>query len=105
MYTIAKTLSSSRCIELVRIKKFVVVVFDLDNKIFVVYIVLYTSFDLGLEVHPFYKTRIASLKADKTLISVLSKYTAFVNIFSKDLVVKLLKYIRINNYTINLIED
>ena len=45
------------------------------------------------------------MKADKAFTFVLSKYTNFADIFSKDLVAKLLEYIKINNHTINLEKD
>lgn len=45
------------------------------------------------------------LKADEAFIFVLSKYTNFPNIFSKNLTTKFSKYIRINDYAIDLIKD
>lgn len=42
------------------------------------------------------------LKADETLISILSKYTDFVIIYSKNLIAEFLEYTKINNYTIDL---
>ena len=49
--------------------------------------------------------QIAYQKIDKALIKILSKYTDFVNIFLSKLAVKLFKYKRVNNYTIELIDN
>lgn len=46
-----------------------------------------------------------SLKADNAPISILFEYVNFIDIFSKDLIVKLPKYIINNNYTINLVDS
>lgn len=45
------------------------------------------------------------LKADKILISILSEYIDFADIFSKNLVVKLPEHTKINDHIIDLIED
>ena len=58
-----------------------------------------------MDVYLFYRAEIASLNADETFNSVSSKYTDFADIFSQDLVAKLLKVIGINDYTINLIVE
>ena len=44
------------------------------------------------------------MKADKAVISVLSKYTDIKNIFSKNLKVKLLEYTKINDHATDLIK-
>ena len=43
--------------------------------------------------------------ADETPTSILTKYTNFVDIFSKNLTVELLKQIKISNHAINLIKN
>lgn len=55
LYHTAKTLSTSRWVKLVRKKEFIVVAFNLDNKIFIVYIAFFTNINLGLEVYLFCK--------------------------------------------------
>lgn len=80
---------------------FSAIAFDLDNKIIVVQVVLLANLDLVFIVHPFYK---AFVKANKTHIFVSYKYTNLVNIFSKNLAVKILKYIRTNYFAINLVK-
>lgn len=42
------------------------------------------------------------MKADKALTSISSSYIDFVDVFFKNLIVKLPEYIKINNYTIKL---
>lgn len=81
---------------------FIVAALDLRHETFLVYI---TFIDQNSDIYPFYKAQIDFKKANNTFISVLSKYTYFVHIFSKCQVVKLLEYIKIHNYTINLIKD
>ena len=45
------------------------------------------------------------LKVDKALIKVFSKYINFVKVFLLKLALKLLKYIRINNHAIKLVDN
>lgn len=70
---------------------------------FLVYVVLPTSSDLGFEVYPIYRAQIVFLTVDKTFISVLFYFANFVNVFSNHLIVILLEHTRINYYTNNLI--
>ena len=56
-------------------------------------------------MYPLKKAQIAYLKVDEALIKVFNKYANFANVFSLKLVIKLLKYIRINNNTIKLVKD
>lgn len=51
------------------------------------------------------KTQIVYPKRDKVLIKVSTKYINFTNIFSSKLAIKLLKYIGINDHTIELINN
>lgn len=85
-----------------RKKEFIAKAFNLKDRAFVIYIVFISQ---NSNIHPSCKAYIASLKTGKAFNSVLSKYTNFVDIFFKNLIAKYLKYIRINNYTINLIKD
>ena len=56
-------------------------------------------------MHPLRKASMAYLKFDKAFIKIFSKYADFVDVFSPKLAPKLLKYTRINNHTIELIDD
>lgn len=103
MYTIAKALSI-RQVELVKKIKFATAALDLNNKIFVVHVAFLAKSNLGLEIYLFYRAQITFLKADIATISVSSKYANFVDVFSKNLIAKLIKLTKINNYAINLIK-
>ena len=87
---------------MIRKKKFITIALDLKNKAFIVYI---ASISRDFNIYLFFIAQIAFLKADKILTSVSSKYTNFIDIFSKNLAAKLLEYIKINKYIINLIEE
>ena len=56
-------------------------------------------------MHPLEKAQIAHLKADGGFTKVSSKYTNFVDIFSRKLFAKLPEHTEINNYAINLPND
>lgn len=83
-------------------KKFIAIVFNLDNEIFVIYITFLAS--LNLNIHPFFVIQKALLIKDKVFIAVLLKYIDFANIFSSNFVVNLLEYIVIDNYSMNLVK-
>ena len=77
---------------------------DLKYKIFVIYVAT-LNVNLSDEMYPSKKAQIAHLKLNKAPIKVFSKYTDFVNIFSSKLVVKLFKYMKINNHIIQLVDN
>ena len=56
-------------------------------------------------MHPLKKAQIAYLKADEALTKVLNKYADFIDVFLPKLVVKLPKYMKINNHAIKLVDD
>ena len=56
-------------------------------------------------MNPLKKAQIVDLKADEVFTKIFYKYANFVNIFSIKLVVKLLKYIKINNHAIELVDN
>lgn len=60
--------------ELVEKKEFVAIGFDLNDKIFIVYIVFFASSNLDIDVHLFCKAQIVLLIANKTLTSILSNF-------------------------------
>ena len=88
-------------VKLIKTKNFIAAAFDPDNEVFVVHIAFISQ---DLDIYPFQRALIAFLKIDKTVTSVLCKYTDFAYIFSKNLAAKLLKHIGINNHAINIIE-
>lgn len=83
-------------------KKFVVVILNPKDEVFVVYVAFIRP---NSNINPFYITQIALLKADKVFSSFQSKYDKFADVFSKNLVTELLKYTKINNHIMYLVED
>ena len=63
------------------------------------------SINTSDKVHLLKKAQIAHLKVDEAPTKVSSKYTEFADVFLPKLVAKLSKHTRINNYTIELIDD
>lgn len=81
---------------------FAAVTFDLDYKNFVVYITCIINLDL---VYFFSRAYISLLKAAKALTTNEFEHAYFPNIFSPVLAAKLLKHIKINDYTIEFIDS
>lgn len=101
-----KVLPTTRRVELIKKKEFVVVALDLDYEAFVVYVAtLNISFDVDDKVYSSKKAQIAHLKVDESCIKFLSKYANFTDIFLSKLARKLSKYININDYAIELVND
>lgn len=94
-YTAAKNLSTIKRVEIINRKKFALVVLDLKDKIFVIYVAFVIKW-----VYPNWKTPIAGLKIEK--VTILTKYWNFANVFFSDSVAELLEYSGINNLFINL---
>lgn len=84
---------------------FIAAVFDSNNKIFVVYITFFTSSNIEAKVHSFHKLQIVFLIATKISIVILPRYVDFANIFFLKFLKKLPKYIKIHDYSINLVDD
>ena len=60
---------------------------------------------LEADIYPSCGPQIAGLIAQKTPTKVPAKYAVFVDIFSSNLASKLPKYIEINEYTFELVDD
>lgn len=78
---------------------FATAAFDLEDKIFVVYIAAIASFRFN--VHLSCKAQIVSLKINVAFTAFLTEYTDFINISLLDQIAKLSKHTRINNYAID----
>ena len=91
-------------VKLIKKKKFAIVALNSEYKIFIVYIATF-SLNLGDKMHPLIKAQIAYLKVDKAFTKVSRKYTDFVDVFSRKLVAKLLKYMSIYNCIIKLVDN
>ena len=94
----------TRQVKLIGKKKFATVALDRKYKTFIVYVAT-LSIDSGNEIYLSKKTQIAYLKANKALTKVSSKYANFADIFLPKWAVELLKYTKINNHTIKLVDD
>lgn len=86
-------------------KKFTIATLDLEYELFLIDISFFTNSDLDLEIYFFQRTLIAFTKAHEISTSILLEYPDFINLFSKDLVVKFSEYIGINNYTIDIVKS
>ena len=95
---------TTKRVEQIGKKEFIVTIVDLEYEIFVVYIAA-LNVDLGDKMHPLKKAQIAYLKADKASIKVPNKYADFVDVFLPKLAIELLEYTRINNHAIKLVDD
>lgn len=102
---ITMTFFTIRWVEQIWKKEFALIALHPKDETFVVYITFFACFNLGLEIYSFHRAQIAFLKADKVFTSIFSKFFDCADVFSKDLVAKLWEYTRIDNYTINLVED
>ena len=100
IYIAAKALPTIKKVEIIRRKKFAIAALNVDSKIFIIHIATIVEFTIML-IYFFYKTPVALLK--RTKISI--KYSNISNFFYSDFSLKLLKQKRINNYSINLLDD
>lgn len=81
-------LPTTRKVKLHGKKKFVVAAFDLNYKVFVVYIAIFNiCLDSSAEIRPLKRAQIAYIKVDMTSIKVASKDADFADIFLLKLVV------------------
>lgn len=106
LYTITKTLFYYQLSKTSLKKKACSATFDVHNKTsFVIYVAILANSNLGPEINLFHIAQIASVKTDKISISVFLEYINLSNIFYKKLIAKILEYIKINNYRIQLLES
>lgn len=96
-YTLAKVLSTTKRVQIIGNKKFEAEALDQTKKVFVMYVIYLGA---KMSIHLAWKAQIALLVAEEVI--VLTKYQAFVDVFSKEAVVKLSKYSNINKYAIHL---
>ena len=95
-----------RKVELIKKKKFIIAIFNLNYKTFIVYITTFNiSFNSIIEVYSLKRAQIVYLKINKIFTKIFNKYANFINIFFLKLAIKFLKYMSINNYIIELIDN
>ena len=108
-YITKEAFPTIRHVELVGKKEFAAIVLDPEYETFIIYITslhpaISFSFTLLNIVYSFYRPQIAGLITKETFTKVFNKYIDFADIFSLDLASELLKYIKINNYAIKLVD-
>ena len=103
-YTTGNVLPTTRWVELIGKKKFTTAALDLEHEVFVVHVAA-LSVDSGDEVYPFKRAQIAHLKVDEASSKVPSKYADFANVFSPKLVTELPEHMKINDYSIELVDN
>ena len=110
-YNTKEALPTTRRVELVNKKEFAAAALDLEHETYVVYVgsvssvMLPSSSPLELNIHPFHRPQMSSLIAKKAPTKILAKYLDFADIFFSDLASKLFKYTKINDHTIELVDD
>ena len=113
-YTINKALPTTKWVQLVDPKEFVIAALNTDSKTFIVYMAIWEQKEMT--INPAKKTQIKTqsgtqskaqveaLISNKAFTKVLAKYFFYSNVFLIKNVVELLKHTRINNHTIELEE-
>lgn len=100
-YTAVETLLTTRQVELIVNKEFIVAAVDLEKEICIVYVVFLAIFS---EIYPSCKTQIVSLKVYETFSIFLPEYFDFIAVFSPKLATELLEPTEINNHVIDFID-
>lgn len=101
IYTPNEALITIKRVQIIDWKKFAKVVLDPNKEVFVVYIATIGS---EMAIHLACKAQIASLKAEKTPVTVSTEYSDLINVFSEKIAIVLLEYTKINTHAINLEE-
>ncbi len=103
-YTTGEVLPTTRQVELIVKKEFVVAALDPEHEAFVVHVAA-LSVDSGDEVYPLRRAQIAQLKADEVSTEVPSEYADFADVFLPTLAAELPEHTGINNHAIKLVDD
>ena len=98
-YTIAKVLLTTKRVQIISPKEFAKAALDPDQEAFVVYIA--TIFN-SIEIHPDREVQIATLIADKALVTIPAEYLDFEDVFSKKSAALLPEHTKINTHAIDL---
>ena len=102
MWTTAKVLSTTKRVEIINKKNFVIAILNKNNETFVIYIATSEKLII-IPIYLSHQTQIVLLMSEKTKNFV--RYFNFSNIFSSNSIVELPKHISINDYTINLVNN
>lgn len=91
---------TTRKIKIINKKKFLATALNKKDKTFVVYM---ATFSINFNIYAFWQAEIFLLEIEKVTIS--SKYTDYINVFSLDSAAELPKDTGINNYFTDLIDN
>ena len=89
-------------VEIIDKKEFLVAALNANNKTFTVHIVAQVEPTI-MQIYFSHQAKVISLTSEE--IRIPTKYFNFSNVFSSDSTVELLEYTRINNYSINLLDN
>ena len=102
-YTTNKILSSTKQVQIVNPKKFVIAALDMGSKTFVIYMAIWKQEEMPM--HSQKQAQVGALIFNEAPTEVLAKYFNYNNVFSMENAVELLKYTRMNEHTIKLEKD
>ncbi len=103
-YITGDILPSTKWVKLIGKKEFTVVAYDSKYEAFVVHIVA-LNIDSSNEMYPSKRVQIAHLKADEAPTEMPNKYADFIDVFLLKLAIELPEHTRINDHSIELVDD
>ena len=92
----------TKMVEIIDKRKFATAVLNTDNEIFVMNVADLIELTTML-IYPFCQAQVAMLTGEKT--GIFAEYSDFSNVFSSDSATELLEHTRINDHSINLLND
>ena len=101
-YTTNKALSTTKQVQIVDPKEFVIIALDVDSKIFVVHVAIREREEIS--VHSKKQAQIGALLFDEASTEVLVEYSNYSNVFSAENITELLENTGINEHAIKLEE-
>lgn len=112
-YTAAETLPITKQVKHIDKKKFANIALEKESKTFVVYVAVLEALIIGMTIYLFRTAlitngdsmQVATLKQNKALIKVSTKYSDFADAFLKEKVLMLSEQIELNQYAIKLERD
>lgn len=88
---------------MIRKKEYLTGISDSNDKTLVDWILLLASSNQSLDIYLFYRVEIVCFKANKVYTSGYFQYANYIDVFFKNILVKLSEHIKINNNTIKLV--
>lgn len=98
-YTATDALPTTKRVQIIDRKEFAKVALDLNDEIFVVYVVTITS---EMNIHLACQAQIAFLKAEEASVTVPTEYSDYADVFSEKLAAVLPEHTKINSHAIDL---